>query len=323
MTFFENKHGAFLSRHLQTLLPGLIEQKVRARPFTDGMWIPTIPELTAGTDTVTQEVLTRAGSATVMGDLTTTIPLSSAAVSEVSRPTVAIASAFGYAAMDLERMATAAANGSQINLMGARQQSAVQAIDEKVELLTIYGDESLGFQGTVNNPDVPIWDKSSFDPFDVNTTDRQIITFFKDVVVDIMSTTNMTIAPDTILVSLDLFSRISEVETQAQNETLLNLILKVVGPMGITSIMPTLRLGYRDLEKYGVKEAATNEDRMMVYRRDQSVLNRAILRDILQFGQVEGPTEMFYKVPIFTVISPTHFNFPESAYYIDHAADVV
>lgn len=316
MTTFPNEYGAFLRRHLERLLPGLIEQKQQVLPFSNGSWIPSNPVLDRGTDTIRQEVLTKAAEAVIMSDQSSVIPLSSVAVSSVTRPTVAIASSFGYHTRDLDRQMMAERNGSQVNLMGARQTASIQAIDEKVELLTTFGNPAIGFQGTVNNPDVPVWDGSPFDPNEDD--DDEIIKFFSDIVTTLNRQTRMTIPPNTMLVSLDLFSKLNQPNLVSGGKSLLSFILEVTRPMGIETIMPSLSLGHEDLEKFGVKDEGSDEDRIMVYRRDPTVLNRAVLSSLYAFGELEGPIDMNYKTPIYTVISPTHFDFPDSALYVDH-----
>lgn len=317
-------YGGFLRRQLEHQIQQIRKTQFPELHFSDGRFIPSIGDLPPGVADVSRETLTHTGEAAVISGGTTTIPLADAGVSEESFPVLYVAAAHSFTKQDLDSQDMASKNpqySTRVNVISERETAAVKAVAQKAERLTAFGDPALNFPGFVNHPEIEVLD-DGFDPFDTadtSVTDREILSYFVRKVGEVMSNTNMVESPSFMVVGVDLWVRLCSIENTAANAVLLDLLMKQLGKLGIMDIQPSWQLGQKSLEANGVHPEGTGKGRCLIYPLSERSLTRHTLSGVYEFAEPEGPNNMRWQVPLYTVFSPVLVHYPQSCLFVDYA----
>lgn len=320
--------GLFLARRLEQLLPGVLTKRYRKLMFSDGMIVPTMPDLEVGAQEVVRESVSETGTARLLADNSNDIPLSNISTGEDKYPVFMVASAIGWTFQQTRAIEKA----GSADMVSSRRVSVVnRLIEEKDNRFAAFGDTSLGLTGFVNDPAV-VPNDTTFNPYTASPDD--LAEFFMDQLAPVVRSSNSAEIPGDVLVSIDMDLLISGTRMTDGTQTVKSYVLN--NNDYITSIKGVPEVGFQFLEDNGVLASGTNKDRVIFYPFER--LSGMEQVDDGEDGIVDAtpevcerhvePLQQFpvewherrdgkYIIPFFKCSTPTIINYTDAMRYVD------
>lgn len=187
--------GVFLNRQLEQRLPKIYQRRYPTLKFANGELLPLTFDLEAGADSIVEEIMDTVGEmGEAMPDAIDDIPLADASIAETKFGVIVKPIAIRYSVREL-----AAAQKAGRNIRGMREFAARRAIEETMNSIGAVGDKARGLVGLLNDPNVPVDSTIATDFYNAATTADQLVSLFTDAVTKIVTNTNMSEEPDTVL----------------------------------------------------------------------------------------------------------------------------
>lgn len=310
--------GLFLYRRLEQLLPGVLGRRYRELNFENGSIVPTQADLEAGAAEVVRDTVNEVGDADIVAGDAFDIPVVDISADEDRYKIFMIASAFSYTFQD-ERNYEKAGNAAQIN--NRKMMLAKRSIAERHNSIAAYGDTRVNVTGFLNNASVPL-NNSSFDPHSGTTTPDELTSFFIDEVKSLHTNSNNVEMPSDCLVSTGLYFKLIKTRMPDSSMTALDYVKKALSENGMDfNIMKSQECDSTNLEARGVHSGGTNKDRVVLYPKEEEVVERHI--ELVQLMPNEWVTVKNGRrvYPMFSCTTPTIINFPSALRYIDVAKE--
>lgn len=245
--------------HIKTQLFDIIYPELKARLF-----IPVDNSAGPGAESITYHQFDKIGMAKIIADYSDDLPAADAVGKKFTSPVESIGNSFKYSRQEVEASAMVGRSLPTMKAMAARR-----AHEQKVDEIAALGDASTGLLGFLNHTSVP------FGPAVTGTwataTDDEILGDLNEGVTTMVTTTNAVEAPDTILMSPEKFTFISQKRLVDQNTTILEFFLRT------NPFVQNVDHWYR-LSDAG----AGGTQRMVFYRRDPMVLTLEIPKEFEQ-----------------------------------------
>lgn len=205
------------------------------------------------------------------------IPFADVSRAEESNLITTIAFGYRYTQEELESAAFSLRNRSTSlgdSLIVAKQRAALQGLRELSHLIGCYGAANYQITGLFNNPSVDTYNETVLTPLGTITME-QMRSWFLTLVKGLVAASKLTDKPNTILMSLDLATKMSELRSvQASDRTTLDLVKEDLLPYGITNFKIINEVGkaYLEANSYGT----TNKDLMVIYKDTPDVVERQL-----------------------------------------------
>lgn len=318
--------GVFQSRMLERRVRQVLRRRLRMLPFFGGNLIPTITDLQPGVRELVQDQVLEFGEAQLGAPDAEDIPLVEIQARE-NRFRVFMPRA-GYPLRYQEVLANqvAAANGQQYNPTEVRETAVIRVIEEQTNKTIAAGSTALGLTGVLNNPNVSVTN-SSFDPFDAGSTAEAIADWFLGLIGDIFKNSNNVEYPNTALVSTPLHELMARRPMSDRDTTILAYIMetqqarsRLLAGQRLTDIVPLVECGSDFLEANGVESSGANKDRIVLYPRDQEVVQKHMMTGAIAAypddWTINKGSQKIY--PMYTFCSEAIINFPGAFSYIKH-----
>lgn len=318
--------GVFQSRTLERRVRQVLRRRLRMLPFFGGNLIPTITDLQPGVRELVQDQVLEFGEAELGSPDSEDIPLVEIQARE-NRFRVFMPRA-GYPLKYAEVLANqvAAANGQQYNPTQVRETAVIRVIEEQVNKVIAAGSTALGLTGVLNNAGVSVIN-SSFDPFDAGSTADDIADWFLGLIGDIFKDSNNVEYPNTALVSTSLHELMARRRMPDGDKTVLAYVMETQSSRSqllpgqrLTNIVPLVECGSDFLEANGVESSATNKDRIVLYPRDQEVIQKHMMTGAIAAypddWTINKGSQKIY--PMYSFCSEVIINFPGALRYIKH-----
>ena len=322
--------GTYQFRNLQTKLSTVLQQRLRMLPFYGGNLIPTSTSLKPGTREIVQDEVLGYGEATLMAQDADDIPLVEINARENTYRVVMPVVGYSVSYSDELSDEVARGNGIQYNPRDSKMQAATRVIEERCNKVAAVGSTAHNFTGMLNNAGVtPI--NSSFDPFNAASTPDDIADWFLSLVGEIFKASNNVEFPNTALVSTALHELMARRRMPDSSDTVLSYIVNtqrarsaLLPGQRLEDIVPLVECGATYLEANGVEAAATNKDRIVLYPRDQEVVQKHVMSGAMamfpeNWAINKGARRIF---PIYSFMSQVIINFPGAFSYIKHNKEV-
>lgn len=209
--------------------------------------------------------------------LTDDIPFADVSRAEEGNLIQTIAFGYKYTQEELEASAFALRNRSTTlgdSLIVSKQRAALQGLRELNHFKGCYGDSARGIYGLFNNPYVDVYDETVLTPVGTITL-AQMRDWFLTLVKGLVQASKLTDKPNTILMSLDLATKMTSLRSStASDRTAFDLVKEDLAPYGVTNFKVINEVGKADLEanSYGT----TNKDLMVIYKDSSDVVERQL-----------------------------------------------
>lgn len=262
--------GAFLSRQLEQLLPRIYEKKYPTLWAEQGMYFPAVGDLEMGAQTIIEEAIEEYGEASIYAGGTTDIPIAEVDITENSYKAVAIVMAASYGYFEMERASKA---GKNISIL--KMNAVDRMIRQRIHKLACFGSSNHSMEGFFNLTGVSIVD-SSYDADNAATTSQDHIDFIKAQLSKVEDDTNLVHRVSTIMVPPALLHEWQGSVVDG-GDSVVKYVLDNFGPAsggGLTQIIAVNEAKDSELEAYGVKAAATGDDRLIFAASDPDIVER-------------------------------------------------
>lgn len=307
--------GHFLFRHLEQLLPGVIDKRYRNQPYENGQAIPTMVDLEAGSSEVVRQLFNEVGDAIVMGDEATDIPVVDISGDEDRYKVLMVTSSFSYN-FNQERTMQKAEERGDLSISDRSMRATSRVIASKANRLAVYGSTKLGIDGFANNSNVLTVDETTIDFFDrANTTVDAIASWFIEKPMEIAKASNLNFYPNRVDVSHDLMAELQSRRVGDGTMSLYTYILQ--NSAYLEQINGRIELQSDRLESNGVETAGTGHDRAVFYTYDEEAIERHIEPLGMMPEERRNGRVIF---PMFMCVTPTIVNFPGSMGYYTYDA---
>lgn len=255
--------------------------------------IPVSTEAGPGAATITYDQYTMVGLAKIIGNYSDDLPRVDVYGKEFSTPVRTIAEAYGY---NVQEIRTSAMTNK--NLPTRRANAAKRANDQKVDNIALKARASnpadKGLVGLLYNANVTkgtVTTRNAHVTF-ATKTPAEILADLNDIVSGIIELTKGVEVPDTLLLPIAQYTKISTTPLQSGSDTtILEFFLK--NNPSITSVEWVAQL--KDVNPVPSTGAASSTDCMVCYRKDPDKLTLEIPSPWEQLDpQAEG---LEFKVP--------------------------
>ncbi len=271
----------------------------KARDF-----IPVSHEVPSGAETWAYWQWDMYGMAKIVANYATDFPRADVLKKEFQKPIKSLGASYGFTVQDMRRIAFMAPQGGG-NLDVKRAAAARRAIEAAIDDIAAVGNPDAGFDGFVNNSNVPVFAAPTGN-WTTTASASQIIADLNAFVQKVITQTNQVEIPDTILLPIAEF----QVVTQTAYSTLADRTVAtwfLINNPYIQDIDQWYKLNNQNAAKTG--------GRSVCYRRDEEVVTLEIPQEFEQFSpQLEG---MEYNVPCHARIGGVAFYYPLAACYMD------
>jgi len=313
--------STFFRDELRKSLDRTITQRFRELPFENGTDIPTDTMLEPGVKTLSVDVLSGYGEATLRANGSNDANLVQINMTRDEYPVVMSTACY---AIDFDESRAAEYTGKTNLIRDQKTLFTRRAIAERLNRFAAFGEPVLNVRGMVNNSFVTV-DNNSFNP---NTaTFDQCVAFFMDVVLRI-SNDSMQVSQATHLrISQRMYSVLMQkVSTENPAISVITaLISRFASDSGFSSlnIAPRVELNGALMLRFG-GAADASKDRMVIAKVDPLSISRSIEQSIADIY----PPEFFETrngkmfMPMFSCASATAIHEPASFRYIDTIAAI-
>ena len=306
---------------LEQRLNKTITQRFPEMTFFNGVDIPTTFDLEPGAQSVSVDVVTGYGTAGLLGQESSDIPLVQVNLTKDQFPVVMAVA--GYA-MGFKSERSYNFSG-KADLITDRSVLLVRrAIDERLNWFAAYGDPAIGARGFYNNAQVTV-DNNAFNPNTATYSDW--ITFVLDQVLGIGTASFGTVVPTDILMSRNAIKRAAMV-TDPQNANVSALmairdrLAAIDGYQNIT-IRSRPESDASMLTARAVPGITPTKDRIVVYRKDPMAQSRqmeASLAELMPEKYVFADPKANVIYPMFSCASATAVHELNAMKYVDIVA---
>ena len=265
-------------------------------------FVPEANDVPAGADTFTYRQWDRFGIAKVIHDYANDFAMVGVLAREFTNKLEDVGAAYSYSIRDLERAAFAGIP------LDTKQAAAVRmAIDLAFDNIIALGLPDANMYGFINHPNVPIAVLPYGDWLNGSTTAAQVLADMRYLASVPVINTNEVHAPDTMLLPTDLYEFVAGTPIgQNYDRTILQVFL-ATNPH-ITAVDQWTKLN---------TASATGADRIMVYKRDPTIVQAQIPIDFQQLPvQQEGAV---FKTYCRGRVGGTVWHYPLAAAYADNA----
>jgi hypothetical protein len=224
--------------------------------------IPVSTDAGAGAETVRYEQYDMTGIAKIVANYADDLPRANVKGKEFVSLIQSIGNSFGYSLQEVR-----AAQFAGKSLEQRKASAAARAQREKWNRLAFFGDAEYGIQGWLTNPNIPtsaVADGAGGDTeWDTKTTD-EILADMNDAVTGIIDLTNGAEQPDTIVLPIAQYRKISTTRADSGTDT---TVLQY-----FLANNPGMSVEWAN----ELKGAVGGEDVMIVYRNDPEALTLEI-----------------------------------------------
>lgn len=259
--------GAFLSRELNFLRPKLYDLRLpnlKAREL-----IPVDNSVPSGARTLTYKQFEMLGIAKILANYSDDIPRANVVAREFTSKIRGLASSYGYSLEDAR-----AAMMANVPLDAKDAMAARRAIEEQIDAIAKTGSAKHGLLGFLNQPNVSVYTVAagvSGSTAWADKTPDEIVDDMNGIAMFIVETTKEVEIPDTIVVPVKQFGRLTKRMGDGDSTTILRHFL-ASNPY-IKAVIPWS----------ACKGAGSgNSDRMVCYRRDPEALQLVISQEFEQ-----------------------------------------
>jgi len=195
---------------------------------------PVSNEAPEGTQTITYRTYDMVGSARIIMNYANDLPRADIAGKETTIKVRGIGISYGYSRDDI-----LAAQMTGLPLDQRRANAAMYAWEQKVDDIAFNGDAASGLIGFFTDPNIPALIANTGNW--ISATPDDIIDDINRAVGNVRTTTRMKETPQTLLIPVDIFNRISGTPRAPQSDTtILEFVKQKVN--GITDIRPVNEL---------------------------------------------------------------------------------
>lgn len=306
-----NQAGVYLLRQLEQLLPGLYRRKYgELWAQEDSDVIMAMEGLDPGATSIIEQVIDERGTAVELSDNSDDIPMVEVSVGENKYNVHVITLGYKYNLMQLIRESN---QGISINTEKARQVD--RGIREKTHQLLLYGNTKRGTTGLFNNSEIPVTSSG----YDANSSSFQDdVDFVAEELARVSNRNDMTDEISTMLIPENLWYRWT---TRYQtNDTGKTVIQAIRDTLGASSGGPLQRIMRKNecrsdfLERFGVRPAGTNEDRIIFIPTAQDAVDRMFFSIDWLTPQLRG---LHYYVYAYSATTQTMIHYPDACAYSD------
>ena len=281
--------GMFLSRHLEEVMPDLLEERLPELWGADGSVIPTTFDLTPGVRTITQEVLKRKGEmADFYSPQSTDISLVNANIDETKYKALDMVKAFSYNVMELN-----AAQVANRPIVSIKEEIAMRNIEERRHIFALVGSEEHQITGLYNDPNVP----PSASGYNPNTSSAQDdIDFVRGELQKLRANSQLTSAASLIIVPNDLLFLWSAKLLPGTGNSVLSFLTENMSIANGTPVtfVPKNEAKASFLDQYGVTRSNPGDDRLIFVPADLRALQIKMYLSDNMPPQLEGLDYLVY-----------------------------
>ncbi|HET8687133.1 MAG TPA: major capsid family protein, partial [Methanosarcina sp.] len=293
--------------------------KRKTAPTDISSYLPTTVDLAFGAKKEIFEYSDRVGEASIVGGSPDNIPFVDVFVTEEEHPIISTMVGYRYSFQELDALNFAASRGQSFSgdIGTMRMEAAIEALQLKEHLIGCYGSPSHGVYGLFNNPNVPEYDETGFNPYtvDPDTGAGDLHDWYVQTIhATIKENTLLTEKPTIIIQPDRLTTKLATTfRAAASDTTALEMIQKTLSSLGIVQIVSRNEVRSDWLEKYGVDVGGTNKDMLFIYDLNSRIVNRKISPvRTLPFEYSNG----MYKRLMYQTLSSTKFHYPNGALYV-------
>lgn len=263
--------------------------------------VPVSFEAGEGAETIKYEQWDQVGMAKIVRDYAKDFRAADVKAKEFISPIKSLGAGYQYSLQDVR-----AARMSGKPLETRKAAAAKRAVMQAENQITYFGDSDHNLGGFLNNANVPVVTLPHTGAWTSMSADN-MINNLNALANSVMDASNGVEVPDTMLLPIALYTRISSTPRSTQSDTTVLKYFLANNPF-IKSVD-----WLEELKTAG----ASSEHRLVVYRRDPEALTLEIPKDFEQFPvQEEG---LAYKVPCHQRIGGVLIYYPLSMAYADVA----
>jgi hypothetical protein len=309
---------SFLYNDLTQLMPKILEPRYETLYFENGDLIPTQTDLIPGAREIAYERFSEFGDADFVSDATTNIPIVDISIDEDRYPIYMLASGFPLSLQEQRAYNHRSRGGttpSTFNRYERRMAAARKVVAMRTNRATSMGymGQNLNFPGMLTNAIVPTVNSA----FDMNSGTFNTILDFMIATIESLTDNFVSMEPTELLLPPNVRKK----------------MLSTYNTNGTKTVMQALDEQYPDLEVQKIRETSataldavgtipnrvTGKDRLMLYPKESSVLNRHIESSVAElapeeFIRTDGLRRIY---PMFSCITPTIFDYPQDCRYVD------
>ena len=303
MSVATRQAGNFLGRQLEQKLPKLYEKKFPRKWAYEGAYLPAIPDLEMGAETLVEETITETGEASIYSDLTDDIATAEIVTEEFDFRAVCVVSCIKYSVLQLLK-AQKAGRDIRTRKLGA----GMRSIAERIHRLAVFGSAKHGMQGMFNSRNIPK-DISSYDPNTATFDDH--LDFAVDNMTRVENDSNNTEGVRTIMLPTNVRKQWAKSRTGGTSDSVIKYLFENFGTQagGTLQNIVTINEARSDqLEQQGVLTPGSNQDLIFFSSQDPESLERHFYPIDQLEPQLHGMT---YKVYMFGGTSEMVDHYPE------------
>jgi hypothetical protein len=296
--FFQQALQSVASRTYDRKYPGLY-----MRGF-----IPATNEVHPGAETYRVYSFERGGKAVIAKSYSTAIPPLTLNVKNYDQQIRSLRAAYEYNIQEVRAMALAAQNGQPANLDAQRAAAARYFIEKGIDDIAQLGDSANGLNGFLNHSLVPTYAgtiNGTWSGLTLPADSGKILADMTTPAASIVSTTKQVEYPDTLLMSVSMYSIVA------------NNLMSTAGSTTILKHFLDSNPWIKDVQPYygltGI--GAGGKDRMIFYRKDPEALHLVVPQEFEMFPPQED--HMAYVIDCHARTGGVVFYYPLSALYVD------
>jgi hypothetical protein len=298
----------FLEGELEQRLPQVYEQQYAPLWAEAALYIPEATPLEIGSTSVVEEIFEAVGQAAEIEDLTTDVPVVTAAVGETSYNVHNYAIAYQYSILQLARMMKS--GRSDFNMRQAR--AVDRALRQSVHELLVFGSAKRGSTGLLNDANIP----TSAPAYNPNTaTFQQHVNFFTEQLTNVKINNQLAAGTNWVLTSYPHVQKLkSTYQSNDSGLTAYEAIMKLHGDDGLQGIIGVNECRADLLEQFGVNTVGDDLDKMVFLPEDDMVISHARYAPSFLPPQ---PNKMQFDVWAYMGCSELIIHAPQEMRYVD------
>ncbi len=309
---------SFLYNDLTQLMPKVLEPRYETLYFENGSLIPTLTDLSPGAREIAYERFSEFGDADLISDAATNIPIVDISVDEDRYPIYMVASGFPLSLQEMRAYNHRSRGGttnSGFNRYERRMSAARKVIAMRTNRMTSigYAAANINFPGFLTNGLVPLTNSS----FDFNTATFITMLDFMIATIESLTDNFVSMEPSDLLLPTNLRKKLLSTYNTNGTKTVMQALMEQYPSLDMMKIRETTATV---LDAAGtIPGRTTGKDRMMLYPKESSVLNRHIESSVAElapedFVRVDNLRKIY---PMFSCITPAIFDYPQDCRYVD------
>jgi hypothetical protein len=311
---------SFLYNDLTQLMPKVLEPRYETLFFENGTLIPTLVDLRPGAREVAYDRFSEYGDADLISDAATNIPIVDISVDEDRYPVYMAASGFPLSLQEMRAYEFRPRGTDTLNRFERRMSAARRVIAQRTNrfLALGYTSSMLNFPGFLGNALISIRGGAAFD---FNTATFATMTDFLVACIESMTDNFVTAEPTQLLVPTNVRKKMLSTYNTNGTKTVFQAIAEQYPRLNIQKLKE-LTAASLDATVGTTGGRVAGRDRMMLYPRDPSVLNRHVEQNIAElapeeFIRTDGMRRIY---PMFSCFTPSIIDYPADCRYIDIVA---